>query len=82
MSTSSVPRAVGLTVSGRVEEFPDDGLERIHIDEKRIVTTDAIEFDQSRVLAHGRQAGRKFTLLAQWKQDIGCHADHERAFEI
>ena len=66
----------------RQEEITYDGPKRIHVDEERIVTPNAIEFDERRVGANLRQSGSQLTLLVQREQNVGADSDDERLLEF
>jgi len=65
--------------TGGREEPPDHRPEALHVDQKGIVPLDRRQLLEADAAAALPQAGGKFALLVNRKQEIGGHTDHERA---
>ena len=51
--------------------------ERVHVDEERVVATDAIELDQRRVIANCGNTLAQFPLLVNREQDLNDPGLHK-----
>ena len=64
------------------EEIANNRAEGVHFDEKGIVTADAVEFDEVRIVANLRETRSQLALLFERKQDVGAYTYDERALQV
>lgn len=65
-----------------LEEIANKRTKRVHIHEKRIVATNAIEPDELRVIAYLGQTVGEILLLLYRKQEIRLHADDKSTLQF
>lgn len=49
--------------SAALEEIANDGTKGVHVHEERVMTANAVEFDELRIQAHGRESSGYVSLL-------------------